>query len=173
MEEKHKDETNELKTLSSSIFIVLSIIIIISRVLKIWMKELNISILLGCVIAGILGCASSALLSALERKAEGWEFDDGSQHPKKEEDNSANKNSSKAKREMFSKRMSTFFFYRPMLGIVAASLIFFGFGNFEDSSLGFDQHESKIIFLSLLAGLFAKSLLEKMKGIFDNLIGKK
>jgi hypothetical protein len=110
--------------------------------------------------AGILGSASSALISALQRKANGWEMEDGKKYP------------DDGKKEMFSRRLSTFFLYRPTLGIIGGLLIYYGMQAKFFAETGIED-QSKVIFLSLLSGLFVKSLIEKLKDLFDNLLGKK
>lgn len=150
----------DLISIARNILIILGLIIIISGILLGFRDKLSINLMWACMIAGILGSTSSALMSALQRKANGWETEDGITHPVD------------GKSDMFSQRMATFFLYRPVFGIIAGLLIFFGieaeyFGNINSTE------EAKVVFLSIISGLFIKSLIEKLKDLFDNLIGIK
>lgn len=156
----YNTELNNLKSLARNIFITLGLIIIISGILLSIRDSLSINLIWTCIIAGILGSTSSALISALQRKANGWETEDGKKHP------------GDGKKEMFSQRMATFFLYRPTFGIIGGLLIYFGMQSkyFGDTGV---EDQSKVIFWSLLSGLFVKSLIEKLKDLFDSLVGKK
>jgi hypothetical protein len=160
-------ELKKLRALARTIFITLALIIIISGIIIGFKDSLSISLIWTCMIAGTLGSTSSSLISALQRKANGWETEDGKKYPI---DNT--KSPTDDKREMFSQRMATFFLYRPTLGIIAGLLIYFGMQSkyFGDTGL---EDPYKVIFWSLLSGLFVKSLIKKLKDLFDNLVGKK
>jgi len=113
-----------------------------------------------CILSGILGSSISALISALQRKANGWEFKNGLKYP------------NDSPKDKFSIRISSFFIIRPILGILSGFIIYYGFqtiGNFKINSEGLE--ESSLVFWSILAGLFAKSMIEKLKDVFKNLIG--
>ena len=160
--EKENIDT-EIKTLKSkahSVFMILGLIIVTSGILLGLRDTFSINLIWACITAGILGSTSSALISALQRKANGWETEDGTKHPPD------------GKKEMFSQRMATFFLYRPILGIIGGLLIYFGMQAKIFGEKGV-ENQPEVIFWSLLAGLFVKSLLEKLKDLFDNLIGKK
>ena len=73
---------------------------------------------------------------------------------------------------MFSQRMANFFLFRPALGIIAGLLIYFGMEAKYFGDTGLEQ-QAKVIFWSLLSGLFAKTLIGKLKDLFDGLVGKK
>lgn len=151
-----------LERLARNVFITLGAIIVISGSLLGYREELSINLIWSCIMAGVLGSTSSALLSALQRKADGWEYAEAIKFPPETE----------KKTERFSQRMATFFLYRPVFGIIAGLLVFFGVqtGYFGDSEI---KEVAKVIFYSLLSGLFIKSLLDKLKNLFDNLVGSK
>jgi len=158
-----------LSSLSDKIFVILVLIISVCGMVLAFLSYggyIRDYLIWGAVLAGILGSSSSSLLSALDRKARGWEFNCGLKFPYEKIERKDDK------REMFSERMSTFFMYRPVFGIIAGLLIYSGMeaGIFGDSGV---EDAAKVIFWSLLSGLFIKSLIEKLKGVFDNLIGKK
>jgi hypothetical protein len=156
----YEAELNALRSLARNIFLTLAVIITIAGILLGFRDELSIILVWACITAGVLGSASSALISALQRKANGWETEDGKKHP------------IDGKKEMFSQRMATFFLFRPTFGVIGGLLIYFGMQSkyFGDTGI---EDPSKVIFWSLLSGLFVKSLLEKLKDLFDSLVGKK
>jgi hypothetical protein len=156
----YETELNALRLLARNIFLTLGVIIAIAGFVLGFKDELSIQLVWGCITAGVLGSTSSALISALQRKANGWETEDGKKHP------------IDGKKEMFSQRMATFFLLRPTFGIIGGLLIYFGMQSkyFGDTGI---EDPSKVIFWSLLSGLFVKSLLEKLKDLFDSLVGKK
>jgi hypothetical protein len=162
-EKKKQDFLNheepKLKQRSWFVFAVLSLFIIVSGSLTACRNFLGINLVWACIIAGILGSTTSALISALDRTANGWESKDGDKYP------------ATGKPDKFSLRMSTFFFFRPLFGILAGLLIFYGiYSNYFGCSEV--KNENGFIFISFLAGLFIKSLIEKLKDLFDNLVGK-
>jgi hypothetical protein len=163
----HPIEVKHLKAIALKIFIILAFIIIVCGILLGFKKELNIPLIWACIVAGILGSTSSALISALQRKANGWEMEDGKKYPI-----DPKKAPADDKRDMFSQRMATFFLYRPAFGIIGGLLSYYGAQSSYFIGSGGDK-ESKFIFFALLSGLFVKSLIEKLKDLFDNLIGNK
>jgi hypothetical protein len=138
----------------------LELILIITGIIIIKRDAFKIDLIWTSIAAGILGSTCSALLSALERKANGWEDKNGNKYPKEEP------------KDKFSERMATFFLFRPVFGILAGLLIFFGIQTNYFLETGI-ENESKVIFWSLLSGLFIKTLIEKLKDLFDSLVGKK
>lgn len=148
-----------LEVIARNTFIFLGVVVIISGFLLGYRDKLSINLCWACMIAGVLGSTSSALLSALQRKANGWETVASDKYP------------SDGKGDRFSQRMSTFFLYRPIFGIIAGLLVFFGVQTGYFGSMTVNE-EAKVIFYSLLSGLFVKSLLEKLKDLFDSLVGK-
>lgn len=119
-----------------------------------------------CVIAGVLGSAVSALVSAWERIANGWELASGikmpTDHPK----------------DKFLARMSAQFFLRPFLGAVMGVLVYSGItGGYlitiQIENLTATQFRPEgLLFVSLLGGVFAKTFIEKLRDMFDALFGK-
>jgi len=175
-------EIQKLEKISLYIFILLTLIII------------TCSLLLTCTIgsdwkatsaafAGIVGSATASLLSALSRRANGWELSNGEKYPKSENDNS----SEKTRKERFSLSMAPFFCFRPFLGIISGLIVYYG-GDFlglkiEDSTndklltpeelqLLKEEAFRVVIFFSLLSGLFAKTLIEILKGMFKSFFGR-
>jgi len=141
--------------------IILVVIILITLFGIGFNSYLGIGLFWVCVFSGILGSSTSALISALQRRANGLEFQNGIKYP------------SEQPKDKFSMRISIFFILRPLLGVIGSIIVFYGFEsifNFEKAEIKPD--DSKLILLSLLAGLFAKSLIEKLKNVFDNIIGK-
>lgn len=112
-----------------------------------------------CVSVGVLGSATSAALSVLKRRANGWEFSDGMTFPGSDV------------KERFNVSMVPFFVGRPFLGIGTGVLVFFASGAGQLIKLEGQPEPNKIAFLSLLAGIFAKSLIDKLKALFDYLFG--
>lgn len=119
-----------------------------------------------CITGGILGSAVSALVSAWERIANGWERANGEKLPKEEP------------KDKFLARMSPQFILRPLLGAVMGLLVYGGIiGGYlitvqvENLSITSFRPEG-LLFVSLLAGLFAKTFIEKLRDMFDALFGK-
>ncbi len=170
----HIDEMKRLSRLAWLTFLILAILIILCG-LYICLLLTKHPILWGSIVAGILGCSSAALLSALERKAKGWELANGDQWPQSDR-KSDNESLNVDKSERFSMRMMSFFLLRPALGVLAALLIYFGFGNFPESTVEpeISKNYSNLMFWSLLAGFFTKTLFDNMKEVFISIpIGKK
>ena len=116
---------------------------------------------LACLIASVLGSSTSAFISSLDRRAHGWEICEMKIPP--------------GSGERFNEKMVPFFVARPFLGLLTGLLVF------SASRTEFLlRHEScpsepaslhELVFYSLLAGLFAKTLIEKLKALFDKLFG--
>lgn len=105
--------------------------------------------------AGVLGSAVAALQSLLDRHANGFELSDGRKEP------------AGGKADRFSERMDPWFTARPALGGFAGLAVFAGstfFGTYPGDLLG-------VTFFALLAGLFAKTLITRLKGIFSTMLG--
>ncbi|MDH7448333.1 hypothetical protein [Aquimarina sp. 2201CG14-23] len=153
-------EEPELRNRFRVVLFILIVCIILTALIIIMNYKLLLEIIWICILSGILGSSVSALISVLQRKANGWEFKNGMKYP------------DEFPKDKFSVRMSTFFAIRPILGILSGFIIYYGFqiiGVFKYRTEEFD--ESNVIFWSLLAGLFAKSMIEKLKDVFKNLIG--
>jgi hypothetical protein len=117
---------------------------------------------LACLAASVLGSSTSALISALGRRAGGWETH-GIKIPPGEG-------------ERFNEKMAPFLATRPVLGCLTGLLVFSAcrahFLIKGDSSNSANPTSlSELVFYSLLAGLFAKTLIEKLKALFDKLFG--
>lgn len=110
-------------------------------------------------IAGFGGSAVSALLSVNSRYAAGLEFSDGTSYPSQE------------RKERFNARLAPGFIFRPLLGALTGALLVVAlragiFGATKSPSL------PELLVWSVLGGLFAKALLEKLKDVFANLVGR-
>ncbi|WP_026262345.1 hypothetical protein [Spirosoma panaciterrae] len=110
-----------------------------------------------CIISGVLGSAFAAFLSALDRSANGWESNNGDKYPKEEP------------KDKFSKRMATFFLCRPIFGLLAGLLVYFGMQSKTVGKVDLNTNNSDIIFFSLVAGFFIKLLMDKLKDLIDSL----
>ncbi len=155
------EEEKELIKVARSTFIKLGCLIVGSGVIIVLIacgNTFSCSLIFTSIASGILGSTTSALISALERKANGWESKNGDKYP------------ADGKPDKFSIRMSTFFLYRPIFGILAGLLMFFGMQAKYFGDMDFED-QSKVIFWSLLSGLFVKSLIEKLKNLFDSFVG--
>lgn len=118
--------------------------------------------ILVCIAAGGLGGSVSGIRSVVERRANGWEFEDGSSEPK---DGDA------AKKERYGRRMAPFFWTRPLLGAALGFLAYTGVvGGFliastDAGNMGFSL--PGMAFLSSLAGLFAKTFFVKLAEVLN------
>jgi hypothetical protein len=105
--------------------------------------------------AGIAGSSTAALISALNRQAAGYEDSKGRAHP-----------DPKTKKERFSRGMYHWFLSRPALGGVTGCMAFWGMtaGFFGTPA----PTAARTAFIGVLAGLFAKTLLDVLLNIFKN-----
>ncbi len=108
------------------------------------------------IATGTLGSGVAALLSALDRRANGWELSNGWKYP---EPKPADK---------FQESMIAFFAVRPLLGSVMGLVLYLypwpeKLVYVSDTSIGF---------WGFLLGFLAKSFLDLLKGIFKNVFGK-
>ncbi len=71
------------------------------------------------------------------------------------------------KPDRFSQRMDPWFRARPALGGFAGLVVFAGSGFFGTST----DDLLEVTFFALLAGLFAKTLITRLKAIFSALLG--
>lgn len=155
-----EEEPELLKRFRLAVSILVTLILLASILIG-FHKMINIQPFWICIAAGVNGSAISSLISVLQRKANGWEFKNGIKYP------------SDIPIDKFSMRVSTSLILRPLLGFVTGMIIFYGINSiFKTDDIGFGGEESRMIFWSLIAGLFAKSLIEKLQNIFDNLIGQ-
>jgi hypothetical protein len=114
-----------------------------------------------CLTSGVLGSATSAFISSLDRRAHGWEIG-GVKIPPGEG-------------ERFNEKIVPFFLGRPLLGFLVGLLVYTA-GMAEvlfkpEGTTDPAKSVYRLVFYSLLAGLFAKSLIEKLKAIFDYVFG--
>lgn len=152
----NKGELTKLIFLSRIIFFELtSIIIVCCFLLSRYESFTPFGI---CIISGITGSTFAAFLSVLERSSNGWESMDGDKYPKD------------GPKDKFSKRMFSFFFFRPVFGILAGLLIYFGMQSKTFGKVELNTDNSDIIYFSLVAGFFIKLLMEKLKGLIDSLL---
>lgn len=99
-----------------------------------------------------MGSGISALRSSLQRTANGWEFSSGLKLP------------SDDPKDKFSIKMSSFFYFRPILGVVASIIVF---AMIESEIVEIvNRTEYHLIFWCILAGLFAKTLFDKLNDMF-------
>lgn len=117
-----------------------------------------------CVVGGTLGSSISALLSAADRISHGWEFSGGDKYPASEP------------KDKFVARMVPFFIVRPFLGSAMGLLVYVGLtGGYliaVQNAEGAIFSREGLLFLTFLGGLFAKTFIEKLRTMFDTLLGK-
>jgi len=121
---------------------------------------------------GILGGAIAGLHSAMDRAAKGWELSDGTKWPPD------------ATGETFGARMIGPLLVRPVLGGALGLLTFGGLvggllfttntsgsgtGGSSTSPITFSP--AAMLFLAVLAGLFSKTMIDKLKQVFKVLLG--
>ena len=134
------------------------VVAFLTKVTVVGITDLTTQRILLCIMGGALGSSISALLSAAERISHGWEFSGGEKHPAPEP------------KDKFVGRMVPFFMIRPFLGAAMGLLIYAGItggyliaienaGNATFSRPG-------LLFFSFLAGLFAKTFIEKLRAMF-------
>lgn len=107
------------------------------------------------IVAGVAGSSIAALQSLLDRRSHGLELRFGRKVPPG------------GKPDRFSERMAPWFLARPVLGAFAGLVVYAGpglVGDRPDDVLG-------MTFVALLAGLFAKTLIVRLKAVFDALLG--
>jgi len=181
-------EIKNLERLSIVIFLFLSTVIIVCGLMLSYLISNNYYAT-ACVLAGIVGSATSGLLSSLQRRASGWELEDGTKLPTNRDKNNTN-GQNNDNREMFSLRMSSFFMFRPFLGIIAGLVIYYGLDllpglpEISDADGTLTKGESQLnlngpneifrtlIFYSLIAGLFVKTMIDVLKGIFKSVFNR-
>jgi len=168
---EEKAEINGLHSLAVAVFLWLVMVLIASLIAVMivlpntrgWTSQLHVIVI--CVAAGTLGSAVSALISVLERVADGWELRSGKKWPISE------------KLFRFNKRMALFFVARPFLGSVMGLLIYTGMVGGYLIATTKTTHENftaeGLAFFAALGGVFAKTFLEKLRNTFESLFGKK
>ena len=118
-----------------------------------------------CLLGGALGGCLSALLSAADRWANGLESWAGKKFP------------GPKPKDKFSLRMAPFFLIRPVLGGALGVVVYAGIrsGLLFAQKNGTDDAQLSmhaLAFYATLAGLFAKTLLERLKDMFKAFVGK-
>lgn len=171
LSEQEKKEVKTLKVLAGLVvawlvIAALGTLAIIVALLAGWLSvATSVEALLLCIIAATTGSSISALVSAAERISNGWELSSSKKYPRPEP------------KDKFVARMAPFFAVRPFLGSAVGFLAYVGIvGGYliavknrgkEDFS------QEALLFLTFLAGLFAKTFIEKLRAMFDTLFGKK
>lgn len=110
---------------------------------------------------GAFGSAIAALLSSTDRLAHGWELEKGEKCPKDENNKS---------KDMAVLRMVPLFSVRPLLGAMVAWLTYAGIH--AGALPGSADSTEKLVFISLLSGFFAKTVLDVLKGVAKGLVGR-
>jgi len=127
--------------------------------------EVRLLILGAC--GGLLGSCVSAGISAAQRYSDGVETRDGRQYPGTE------------RKPRFNDAMIPFFYLRPFLGAGMGVLAYAGlvagllFTTGSTGSASADVRPESVLFAGVIAGLFAKTLIEKLKSSFDHFLGNK
>jgi hypothetical protein len=108
----------------------------------------------------------SALISAADRLSTGWELENGKKVP---EDPS--------RPDTFVQRMVPWFLIRPFLGAAMGLAVYLGLstrliaGEGDSAINNIIEPRLNIVFIALLAGLFAKKFLESLRKAFDSFVG--
>jgi hypothetical protein len=113
---------------------------------------------LGQALIGVSGSAVAALISCLNRYANGFESYDGKlSYPEDAKD-----------KEKFSARFATWLWARPYLGAPVAPAFIWGLSHFTNHPQEFTTSNRLIGFTAFMAGLLAKSVLDLVRGLFKN-----
>jgi hypothetical protein len=108
------------------------------------------------VTAGALGSATTALVSCLNRRANGFEDRCGRQTPDPD-----------TRKERFNQGMYYWFLARPFLGATVAAVIYWGIqGGVFELSL---TQSAEVAFYGFLSGLLAKTILDLLRGLLKNI----
>ena len=148
------------------LMILLSLSLVVALLAKVTLagiSDFSTQRILLCVMGGTLGSSISALLSAADRISHGWEFSGGDKYPAPEP------------KDKFVARMVPFFIVRPLLGSAMGLLVYAGLTsgyliaveNAQDATFS----RPGLLFFSFLGGLFAKTFIEKLRGMFDTFFG--
>ncbi len=128
--------------------IIGSILLLIAQITSQYKPTEYYSKLIVIVFSGLLGSATSALISILERYSFGYELSDGKKYPK-------SKNKAR-----FNKRMNPFFLVRPILGISTSFLIFIAI---KSGILNLTNSIEGIILFCTIGSFFSKTLIERSR----------
>jgi hypothetical protein len=115
------------------------------------------------LLAGALGSAIAALASAADRISHGWELENGDKVP------------ADGASDRFVRRTVPLFAIRPLLGAGTGVLAYTGLVGgllFASSSGGEQPRTESVLFFAILGGLFAKTLIERLRDTFDHFLGK-
>jgi predicted membrane-bound spermidine synthase len=114
------------------------------------------------IAGGLLGSAIAALMSCVQRRADGFEDSYGKQVPESEE-----------RKDRFNRGMFYWFLVRPWLGGVVGAVAYWSLvGKVFGDKGDLDSDLPRLAFYSFIAGLFAKSLLEIFGGLLKNVFKK-
>jgi len=159
--EKWKLSDPELKSLDSlaiATIVYLVVVGVASFLVGVYVLSASPSMpMFAVAFIGLSGSAVAALTSCLDRYATGFEKEDGSSVPVE----------AKGK-EKFNRRMSRWFFARPVLGLLVAPVLVWGIAFFVDDPAKFIGSREHLGFTAFMAGLLAKSVLDLVKGLFKN-----
>lgn len=110
--------------------------------------------------AGAAGSAVAALLSLSNRSANGWELSDGTKRPTRVRDGI----------ETFNSRLGPLFLQRPLLGAFTGWTLAMGLldGPFQVD----DISTVRVCFWALVAGFFAKTVLDTLKSAVKGFVGR-
>jgi hypothetical protein len=171
--DEEADEREKLLPVLVTLLSVLAGLGVISTAAIAWVLQWDtlqsdLRLLLLGMFGGTLGSCVAASISAAQRYADGVETRFGVKIP---EDGPA---------ERFNRAMVPFFYLRPFLGAgmgvvayagVVAGLLFTS--GSPDTRHEIQQvHPEAVLFFGALAGLFAKTLIERLKDAFDGFLGK-
>jgi hypothetical protein len=107
---------------------------------------------------GVSGSAVAALISALERYANGYELNDGSHYPI----------DAKRDKGFFNARFAWSLRLRPILGFLVAPIFVWGLSHF--TKVYFDLSDPKTLgFIAFIGGFLAKSILDLVKNLFKRI----
>lgn len=111
------------------------------------------------LIAGVLGSATAAIVSCLDRRADGFEDSQGAQVPR-----------TKERKERFNEGMFYWFLVRPWLGAVMGAVAYWGLtGKVFGEKGDLDANLARLAFYCFIAGLLAKSLIDIFRGLLKNI----
>ncbi len=137
-------------------------LLILVFALATWFMAFGRIFFLIVVCGGVLGSSTAAFISALDRWANGVEDFHGNAYP-----------DPTTKKERFNERFSSWLLFRPILGISAASLIFFGSDALIPNNSPWKPETSgSYAFIGIVAGLFAKTLIKVLLKAFKGLLGR-
>jgi len=163
IEARYKAEKPELQKAAKGLLLYLVVVVVLflsaSVALALWGSGLlgHAGLQLALAIAtGTLGSSVAALLSALDRRAHGWELSNGWKYPQPEP------------ADKFQESMVPIFVVRPLLGSVMGLVLYLypwpdKLTYVSDVSIGF---------WGFLLGFLAKSFLDVLKGVFKSVFGK-